>query len=300
MRDEDPTGSLGESLQSPVGPHLASGQQIGRYTIRQVLGSGGFGVVYQAEQTEPVRRMVALKVLKPGMDSRAVLARFEAERQALALMNHPCIAKVLDGGMTEQGRPYFVMELVSGLPITDYCDRHRIPVKERLMLFAEVCDAIQHAHSKAVIHRDIKPSNILVTAGDKGVPTPKVIDFGVAKAVGYRLSDATIMTELGQMIGTPEYMSPEQADLTTEDMTCPPHPGPTRMRHARFDRSQPDPLWVQTSPTQSLHISHNSLEWPFLWYPLAMAWKRSRVRLTSPPLTIARCGSPRGVCCFRG
>ncbi|MBA4067691.1 MAG: serine/threonine protein kinase, partial [Isosphaera sp.] len=168
------------------------------------------GVVWLAEQTAPVRRQVALKVIRPGMDSRTVLARFEAERQALALMDHPNIAKVFDAGATADGRPFFVMELVDGVPITDYCDRHRLTPERRLGLFAAVCRAVQHAHQKGVIHRDIKPTNVLVTVYD-GEPVPKVIDFGLAKATGQPLTDRTLATGLGAVAGTPAYMSPEQA-----------------------------------------------------------------------------------------
>jgi len=195
--------------------------RIGPFKILGVLGEGGFGVVYEAEQTEPVRRRVALKVIKPGMDSKAVVARFEAERQALAVMDHPCIAKVFDGGMTEaaQGaRPYFVMELVKGVPITDFCDRERLTIDERCALFTRVCDAVQHAHTKGVIHRDLKPSNVLVAYDGEGKASPRVIDFGVAKALNQRLTEATIFTERGQLIGTPEYMSPEQAEMSGLDI----------------------------------------------------------------------------------
>ncbi|MCC6677144.1 MAG: serine/threonine protein kinase [Phycisphaerales bacterium] len=186
-------------------------EDFGPYRILEVLGEGGFGMVYLAEQTEPVRRQVAVKVIKPGMDTRAVLSRFEAERQALALMEHPGIAKVLDAGMTPGGRPYFAMELVRGLPLTDYCDRNRLSTRERLDLFIAVCQAVQHAHQKGIIHRDLKPSNILVSAQDGG-PVPKIIDFGIAKAMHARLTDSSYHTLQGQFIGTPEYTSPEQAD----------------------------------------------------------------------------------------
>ncbi|WP_165250377.1 serine/threonine-protein kinase [Paludisphaera soli] len=193
------------------------GGVIGPYRLLEEIGEGGMGVVYMAEQTRPVRRRVALKVIKPGMDSKQVVARFEAERQALALMDHPNIAKVHDGGATGSGRPYFVMELVRGLPITDYCDREGLTVPERLELFVLVCRAVQHAHQKGVIHRDLKPSNVLVTVVD-GVPTPKVIDFGVAKATGASLTDRSLFTGFHQLIGTPLYMSPEQADLSSADV----------------------------------------------------------------------------------
>ncbi|HKY09637.1 MAG TPA: serine/threonine-protein kinase, partial [Candidatus Binatia bacterium] len=193
------------------------GQKIGRYKLLERVGEGGCGVVYVAEQTEPVRRRVALKVIKLGMDTKQVVARFEAERQALAMMDHPNIAKVLDAGSTEKGRPFFVMELVRGIRITDYCDQNNLPTQERLDLFIKVCQAIQHAHQKGIIHRDIKPSNILVTLHD-GVPVPKVIDFGIAKATEGRLTDATVYTQLHQFIGTPAYMSPEQAEMSGLDI----------------------------------------------------------------------------------
>jgi serine/threonine protein kinase len=193
------------------------GDIIGPYKIREKLGEGGCGVVYVAEQTEPVRRRVALKVIKLGMDTRNVIARFEAERQALAMMDHPNIARVLDAGATETGRPYFVMELVRGIKITDYCDQNHLNTTQRLELFIQVCHAVQHAHQKGVIHRDIKPSNILVTLHD-GVPVPKVIDFGIAKATEGRLTDKTVYTELRQFIGTPAYMSPEQAEMSGLDI----------------------------------------------------------------------------------
>ncbi len=191
--------------------------QIGPYRILERLGEGGFGVVYAAEQSTPIRRRVAIKVVKPGMDSAAVIARFEAERQALALMDHPFVAKVLDAGATDEGRPYFVMELVKGEPITDHCDRQRLSINDRLELFIKVCEAVQHAHTKGVIHRDLKPSNILVDYKE-GASTPKVIDFGVAKALHQRLTEATIFTQQGQLIGTPEYMSPEQAEMGATDI----------------------------------------------------------------------------------
>jgi WD40 repeat protein/tRNA A-37 threonylcarbamoyl transferase component Bud32 len=195
-----------------------SGTVISRYKLLQKIGEGGCGVVYMAEQTEPVKRRVALKVIKLGMDTKSVIARFEAERQALAMMDHPNIAKVLDGGATDAGRPYFVMELVRGVKITDYCDENNLPTRERLDLFIKVCQAIQHAHQKGIIHRDIKPSNILVTVND-GVAVPKVIDFGIAKATtGQQLTDKTLFTAFEQFIGTPAYMSPEQAVLTSVDI----------------------------------------------------------------------------------
>ena len=195
------------------------GLAIERYELVQEIGEGGFGVVWRAMQTFPVRRAVALKILKPGLDTRQVVARFEAERQALALMNHPNIAKVLDAGSTPAGRPYFAMELVDGVPITEYCDGVRLDVPGRLRLFVEVCRAIQHAHQKGVVHRDIKPTNVLVAAPQEGgAPIPKVIDFGIAKAISADLSVGTFLTEARQVIGTPEYMAPEQADPGVADV----------------------------------------------------------------------------------
>jgi serine/threonine protein kinase len=194
-----------------------AGDRIGHYKLLQQIGEGGCGAVYMAEQEEPVRRRVALKVIKLGMDTKNVIARFEAERQALALMDHPNIARVLDAGATETGRPFFVMELVRGIKITDYCDQNKLSTRERLELFIEVCHAIQHAHQKGVIHRDIKPSNILVTLHD-GKPIPKVIDFGIAKATDQRLTDKTLFTQFEQFIGTPAYMSPEQAEMSGLDI----------------------------------------------------------------------------------
>lgn len=191
------------------------GERIGRYKLLQQIGEGGCGVVYMAEQLEPVRRQVALKIIKLGMDTKQVIARFEAERQALALMDHPNIAKVLDAGSTETGRPYFVMELVRGTKITEFCDKHLLTNQERLKLFIQVCQAVQHAHQKGIIHRDLKPSNILVTLND-GVPLPKVIDFGIAKATQDRLTDKTLFTAFEQFIGTPAYMSPEQAEMNAQ------------------------------------------------------------------------------------
>ena len=201
----------------PGGAFDGRPDRIGPYKILDELGEGGMGVVYLAEQTEPIRRRVALKVIKRGMDTKQVLARLESERQALALMNHPNVAKLLDAGTTEAGLPYFVMEHVHGVPITDYCDRHRLSTPERLVLFMQVCQAVQHAHRKGIIHRDIKPSNVLVALEDD-IPAPKVIDFGVAKATQQRLTERTLFTEQGQMIGTPEYMSPEQAEMSALDV----------------------------------------------------------------------------------
>ncbi len=195
------------------------GDRIGRYKLLQQIGEGGCGVVYLAEQEEPVRRRVALKVIKPGMDTKSVMARFEAERQALALMDHPNIAKVFDAGATESGRPYFVMELVKGVKITEYCDSKSLTTENRLGLFVQVCRAVQHAHQKGIIHRDIKPSNILVTPTEDGKPSPVVIDFGIAKATTkQQLTDRTLFTAFEMLIGTPAYMSPEQADLSSVDV----------------------------------------------------------------------------------
>ncbi|MDA0814673.1 MAG: serine/threonine-protein kinase, partial [Verrucomicrobia bacterium] len=208
--------ALPDDLKTAIslGPASLEGSTLGiggRYKILQRIGEGGFGTVYMAEQSIPVRRRVALKILKAGMDTRQLLARFEAERQALAMMDHPNIAKVLDGGETELGRPFFVMELVRGTPITDFCNREKLSPEKRLKLFMLVCRAVQHAHQKGIIHRDLKPSNILITMPDGAEPVPKVIDFGVAKAMENNLTDKTLFTRFEQMIGTPAYMSPEQA-----------------------------------------------------------------------------------------
>jgi serine/threonine protein kinase len=193
------------------------GTMIGNYKLLERIGEGGFGIVYMAQQEQPVRRRVALKIVKLGMDTKQVIARFEAERQALALMDHANIARVFDAGATATGRPYFVMELVKGLPITEYCDKHALTIHQRLELILQVCDALQHAHQRGVIHRDIKPSNVLVsTSNDKAVP--KIIDFGIAKATTARLTERTVFTEFRQMIGTPEYMSPEQAGESSDDI----------------------------------------------------------------------------------
>jgi serine/threonine protein kinase/Flp pilus assembly protein TadD len=205
-----PTASLGAVLERPGG-------QIGRYKLLSVLGEGGMGVVYLAEQAEPIRRQLALKVIKPGMDSKRVIARFEAERQALALLDHPNIAHVYDAGTTETGRPYFVMEYVKDLSITEHCDHHKLNIEQRLRLFQQVCLAVHHAHQKGIIHRDIKPSNILVSMQDEKA-VPKIIDFGVAKAISRPLTERTLLTEDSQLLGTPEYMSPEQADMANEDI----------------------------------------------------------------------------------
>jgi tetratricopeptide (TPR) repeat protein/serine/threonine protein kinase len=213
---ESPILGLAETVVEPVVAEQP-GAMIGRYRLLERLGEGGFGIVFRAEQQQPVHRQVALKVLKPGMDTRQIIGRFEAERQALALMDHPHIARVLDGGETASGRPYVVMELVHGIPITDYCDQQRLAPRDRLELFVTVCQAVQHAHQKGIIHRDLKPSNVLVTA-DSGVPVAKVIDFGIAKAVGQRLTDITVSTGFAQLVGTPLYMSPEQAELRSLDI----------------------------------------------------------------------------------
>ena len=214
-RDEhfliDPT------IEPPLTPVEMPGSRIGPYKLLEQIGEGGMGIVFMAEQEQPVRRRVALKIIKPGMDSRQVIARFEAERQALAVMDHPNIAHVYDAGATDTGRPYFVMELVRGTPVTDYCDQHQLTTAERLELVVQVCQAVQHAHGKGIIHRDLKPSNVLVTVAD-GRPVPKVIDFGVAKATQSRLTEKTLFTEFRQLIGTPQYMSPEQAESNGIDI----------------------------------------------------------------------------------
>jgi len=211
--EDDPSANATASLIGVERP----GGRIGRYKLLRVLGEGGMGMVYLAEQEGQIRRKVALKVIKPGMDSKRVIARFEAERQALALLDHPNIAQVYDAGTTEAGRPYFVMEYVKGSPITEYCDRHKLSIEGRLKLFQQACAAVHHAHQKGIIHRDLKPSNILVSPeGDRAIP--KIIDFGVAKAMSQPLTDRTLFTEDSQLLGTPEYMSPEQAEMINEDI----------------------------------------------------------------------------------
>jgi serine/threonine protein kinase/WD40 repeat protein len=212
---ESPALALGTTIEASLAER--SGTVIGPYKLLEQIGEGGMGLVFVAEQTQPVQRRVALKVIKPGMDSRQVIARFEAERQALALMDHPNIARVFDGGTTASGRPYFVMELVRGLPITQFCDDNRLTIQQRLHLFHAVCLAVQHAHHKGVIHRDIKPSNVMVTSHD-GTPVVKVIDFGIAKAIGQKLTDKTVYTQFAQFVGTPAYLSPEQAGLSGIDV----------------------------------------------------------------------------------
>ena len=198
--------------ESTAAPNL-----IGPYHLLQLIGEGGMGEVWLAEQKQPVRRRVAIKLIKMGMDTREVVARFESERQALALMDHPAIAKVFDAGSTPEGRPYFVMEYVAGMPITAYCDKHKLTTWQRMELFILVCEGVQHAHQKAIIHRDLKPSNLLVSEID-GKPMPRIIDFGVAKATSQKLSAGTMYTRVGAMIGTLGYMSPEQADSQGEDI----------------------------------------------------------------------------------
>ncbi len=205
------------ALDQPPLVDIASHALIGPYKLLEQIGEGGMGTVYHAQQSKPIRRRVALKIIKPGMDTGQVVARFEAERQALALMDHPNIAKVLDAGATEQGRPYFVMELVKGIPITDYCSREKLDTDQRLKLFIDVCHGVQHAHLKGIIHRDLKPSNILVTLHD-GKPVVKIIDFGIAKAIDQELTERTLFTQVSQMIGTPLYMSPEQAEVSGLDI----------------------------------------------------------------------------------
>ena len=207
---------LGSFLESPATAAAATideqhiekpGTVIGPYKLLEQIGEGGMGLVFVAEQQKPVKRRVALKIIKPGMDSRQVVARFEAERQALAMMDHPNIAKVYDGGTTAEGRPYFVMELVKGTPVTDYCDAQKLTTRQRLELFLDVCHAVQHAHQKGIIHRDLKPSNVMVTVHDV-TPVVKVIDFGIAKATVGQLTDKTVYTQMSQLVGTPLYMSP--------------------------------------------------------------------------------------------
>src|SRR5262245_39874895 len=200
-----------------VGGAQQPGNVIGPYKLIEQIGEGGMGTVWMAQQQVPVKRLVALKLIKAGMDSRQVIARFEAERQALALMDHPNIARVLDAGTTDAGRPFFVMDLVKGVPITKYCDERRLTPRQRLELFIPVCQAVQHAHQKGIIHRDLKPSNVLVALYD-GQPVPKVIDFGVAKAAGQQLTEKTLVTGFGAIVGTPEYMSPEQAEINQLDI----------------------------------------------------------------------------------
>ena len=204
------------SGNNPV-PVCALGSMIGPYKVMEQIGEGGFGLVYVADQQSPIRRRVALKIIKPGMESREVLTRFDAERQAIALMDHPNIARVFDAGVTESAQPYFVMELVRGVPLTEYCDGNQLDISERLQLFVDICNAVQHAHQKGIIHRDLKPSNILVTLQD-GHPLVKIIDFGVAKAIGQSLTIKTIYTRFASMVGTPAYMSPEQAGMSTGDI----------------------------------------------------------------------------------
>jgi len=216
--EQPPTGSISEG-RNKVAAGEKPGDRVGRYKLLQQLGEGGCGVVFMAEQEQPVRRRVALKIIKPGMDTKDVIARFEAERQALALMDHPNIAKIFDAGATESGRPYFVMELVRGIKLTEYCDQHSLTTEERLKLFIQVCQAVQHAHQKGIIHRDIKPSNILVTQTEQAEALPVVIDFGIAKATtNQQLTDKTLFTAFELLVGTPAYMSPEQAAMTSLDV----------------------------------------------------------------------------------
>ncbi len=215
--DETSQGLLGVQNESANDNDINIGSTIGPYKLLQEIGVGGMGVVFMADQSQPVRRKVAVKIIKLGMDTRNVIARFEAERQALAMMDHPNITKVFDAGRTESGRPYFAMELVTGLAITDYCDKKRLPLRKRLELFHKVCLGVKHAHQKGIIHRDLKPSNVMVTHYD-GVAVPKIIDFGISKAVDKTLTDKTLFTSYGNMIGTPEYMSPEQAEMSGLDI----------------------------------------------------------------------------------
>lgn len=215
--EDNPYGMPTASGFGSDSPDLSPIPAVEGYKILRVLDEGGMGVVYLALQEQPIHRRVAMKVIKPGMDSKQVIARFETERQSLALLDHPHIAQVYDAGTTKDGRPYFAMEYVNGLPITDYCDREKLSIERRLELFVHVCEGVQHAHQKGIIHRDIKPSNVLVyMEGDKAMP--KIIDFGVAKAIGESLTNRTLFTETGQLVGTPEYMSPEQANMAAEDI----------------------------------------------------------------------------------
>jgi serine/threonine protein kinase len=216
-----PTAPEAQPLREAPEP-AAPQAVIGRFRLLEKIGEGGFGTVFVAEQKYPIKRRVALKIIKLGMDTKEVIARFEAERQALAMMDHPNIAKVYDAGATDTGRPYFAMELVRGIPITEYCDQNNLPPVQRLKLLIDVCQAVQHAHQKGVIHRDIKPSNILVTLHD-GTAVPKVIDFGIAKATQGDLTDKTIYTQFQQFVGTPAYMSPEQAEMSALDINAQRH-----------------------------------------------------------------------------
>ena len=209
-KDDDNVTSLEQFTE-------ASGGHIGRYKLMRILGEGGMGIVYLAEQQHPIRRKVALKIIKPGMDSARAIVRFKAEQQALALMDHPNIAHVYDAGMAPSGRPYFVMENINGTQIIEFCDKHKLSIEQRLHLFLQICEAVQHAHQKGIIHRDIKPSNILVSLQNSQA-VPKIIDFGVAKALAQSITEQTLYTEHGQLVGTPEYMSPEQVDLNNKDV----------------------------------------------------------------------------------
>jgi serine/threonine protein kinase len=215
-----PIGEFGATLELPgTEPRSIEAPEkvIGPYKLLQQIGEGGMGVVFMAEQTAPIQRTVAVKIIKPGMDTRQVIARFEAERKALAMMEHPNIARVLDAGTTDTGRPYFVMDLVKGVPITEYCDAQHLSIRKRMELMNAVCQGVQHAHQKGIIHRDLKPSNVLVAEYD-GRPVPKIIDFGVAKATAQRLTERTMFTQYGQVVGTFEYMSPEQARFNQLDI----------------------------------------------------------------------------------
>ena len=218
--DDNPTiagPSFSESETAFEPGSGAAEEAVGRYRLIQKIGEGGMGEVWEAEQLAPVRRRVAYKVIRRGMDSDEVIARFETEQQAVAMMDHPCIAKVFDAGLTARGRPFFVMEFIPGIPLDEHCDKYRLTTRQRLELFIKVCEGVQHAHHKAIIHRDLKPGNILVALQDNEA-TPKIIDFGVAKATTQRLTEKAMHTEMGQLLGTPEYMSPEQAEMSNQNI----------------------------------------------------------------------------------
>jgi serine/threonine protein kinase len=307
FRAQSEMGSFHEASRSTLLPKAlhpiteGPGTVIGPYKLLKQIGEGGCGIVFMAEQQQPIRRKVALKVLKPGMDTRQVVARFEAERQALALMEHPHIAKVLDAGETSPAcaggspRPYFVMELVKGVPITEFCDTNQLAPEARLKLFCDVCHAIQHAHHKGIIHRDIKPTNVLVTLHD-GVPVVKVIDFGIAKATVQKLTERTLFTGFGQMIGTPAYMSPEQAEMSGLDVDTRSDvyalgvllfellTGTTPLQSEQLQQVGYGELQrlirEEQAPPPSLRLSSLG-DWP-RWWPATGAWTSSGWHNSSP------------------